>query len=176
MPFGGPGAFPFGGGRGGPFRRSGKARRGDVRTAILLLLAEQPRNGYQLMQEIEERSGGAWRPSAGSIYPAIQQLEDEGLVRSEADGSRTLLQLTDEGRAVVDARDAERPAPWEEMAGGVDDDMRALWGTFREIATALAQISQTGSEAQRAEARRLLADTRRALYLMLADGAGEERA
>lgn len=169
----GPGGFPFGGfpfAMGGPGRRGPKARRGDVRTAVLLLLAEQPRNGYQLMQEIEERSDGAWRPSAGSIYPAIQQLEDEGLVRSEDDGGRTLLHLTDAGREVVDARDPERPAPWEAMAGDMDDDVRALWGTFREIAFALAQLTQTGSEAQRTEARRVLADTRRALYRMLADG------
>ncbi len=168
---GGFGPFPFG--PGGPGRR-GKARRGDVRTAVLLLLAEEPRNGYQLMQEIEQRSGGAWRPSAGSIYPAIQLLEDEGLVRSEDDGGRTLLHLTDAGRDAVAARDAEQPAPWEQMADDVGDDVRAMWGTFREIASALAQITQTGSEGQRAEARRLLAETRRRLYLMLADG-GEEQ-
>jgi DNA-binding PadR family transcriptional regulator len=169
---GGFGAFPFG--PGGPGRRA-KARRGDVRTALLLLLAEEPRNGYQLMQEIEQRSGGAWRPSAGSIYPAIQLLEDEGLVRAEDDGGRTLLHLTDAGRRLVDERDTEQPAPWEQMADGVDDDIWGLWGTFREIAAALVQVTQTGSEAQRAEARRLLAETRRRLYLMLADGGQEER-
>jgi DNA-binding PadR family transcriptional regulator len=170
--FGGSGGFPFG--PGGPGRRGPKARRGDVRTGVLLLLAEEPRNGYQLMQELEHRSGGAWRPSAGSIYPAIQQLEDEGLVRAEDDGGRTLLHLTDEGRRVVEARDPQRPAPWEEMADDVGDDVRALWGAFREIASALAQLTQTGSEAQRAEARRVLAETRRALYRMLADGSGED--
>ncbi len=173
FPFGGLGAFPFG--PGGPGRRGPKARRGDVRTALLLLLAEEPRNGYQLMQEIEQRSGGAWRPSAGSVYPAIQQLEDEGLVRSEDDGGRTLLHLTEAGRRLVDERDPEQPAPWEQMADDVGDETRALWGTFRELASVLVQITQTGSEAQRAEARRLLADTRRALYLMLADGGEEER-
>src|SRR3974390_151491 len=81
-PFGefGPGAG-FGGPRG--FRRHGKARRGDIRTAAPLLLAEEPRNGYAIMQEIEERSSGIWRPSPGSVYPALAQLEDEGLIRSE---------------------------------------------------------------------------------------------
>lgn len=167
----GPGGFPFG--PGGGFRRGRKARRGDIRTAALLLLAEEPRNGYQLMQEIEERSGGAWRPSAGSVYPALQLLEDEGLIRSEDDGGRKLLHLTDAGRALVEERDAEQPAPWEQMAEGVDDDVRALWGTFREIAFALTQLTQTGSKAQVAEARRRLADTRRALYRMLADGGDE---
>src|SRR6185503_9728292 len=70
------GNFPFGGGRRGP-----RAKRGDIRAGILALLAEQPRNGYQIMQELEQRSRGAWRPSPGSVYPALQQLEDEGLVR-----------------------------------------------------------------------------------------------
>ena len=75
---------PFGGfGPGGPRGRGRKARRGDIRTAALLLLAEEPRNGYQIMQEVEERSEGVWRPSPGSVYPALQQLEDEGLIRSE---------------------------------------------------------------------------------------------
>src|ERR671936_914408 len=85
---GGPfGAFFFGGP--GGFRRGPRARRGDVRAAALLLLAEEPRNGYQLMQEIEERSGGVWRPSPGSVYPALSQLEDEGLVQGEErDGRR----------------------------------------------------------------------------------------
>ena len=88
---------PFGGGgpmwgRGGPFgggRGRGRKRRGDVRAALLLLLAEEARNGYQLMQTIEERSGGRWRPSPGSVYPALAQLEDEGLVRAvERDGTK----------------------------------------------------------------------------------------
>ncbi|HMJ03457.1 MAG TPA: PadR family transcriptional regulator [Conexibacter sp.] len=179
-PGGGPGGFPFGAGSGGfpggPFRRRSKARRGDVRTAVLLLLAEEPRNGYQLMQELEQRSDGAWRPSAGSIYPAIQLLEDEGLVRSEADSGRTLLHLTDAGRKLVEERDPELPAPWEQLGDDAGDEVRAVWNTFREIASALAQITQTGSETQRAEARRLLAETRRTLYLMLADGGEEDRA
>ncbi len=76
---------PFGGfmGGGGPRGRGRKARRGDIRTAALLLLAEEPRNGYQIMQEVQERSGGVWRASPGSVYPALQQLEDEGLIRSQ---------------------------------------------------------------------------------------------
>src|ERR1700691_3802503 len=97
-PGGGYGGFPFGGpGGGGPFGRGRgrKARRGDIRTAALLLLAEEPRNGYQIMQEVEERSDGVWRPSPGSAYPALQQLEDEGLIRSEKIDGRKLFQLTD---------------------------------------------------------------------------------
>ena len=88
-------------GPGGPRGRGRKARRGDIRTAALLLLAEEPRNGYQIMQEVEERSDGVWRPSPGSVYPALQQLEDEGLIRSEESDGRKLFALTDAGRKVV---------------------------------------------------------------------------
>jgi hypothetical protein len=106
--------FAFGGGFGGPggrFGRGRKARRGDIRTAALLLLAEEPRNGYQIMQEVQERSDGVWRPSPGSVYPALQQLEDEGLIRSSEAGGGTgkVFELTDAGRAQVERRDAEAP-------------------------------------------------------------------
>src|SRR4029077_4932729 len=95
------GGFGYGRGFGpgaGPYWRARKARRGDIRTAALLLLAEEPRNGYQIMQEVEERSGGAWRPSPGSVYPALSQLEDEGLIRSEEHDGRKVFALTDAGR------------------------------------------------------------------------------
>lgn len=179
---GGPGGFPFGGPGFGPGRgfggRGPKARRGDVRTAALLLLAEEPRNGYQIMQALQERSGGMWRPSPGAVYPALQQLEDEGLVRSlERDGRRR-YELTDAGRRAVEER-GDEPAPWEELADGVSDDAWALLRTGRELGMAVFQVLQTGSEAQRAQAQRILADARRDLYRLLADGdpeAGEDAA
>ena len=164
---------PMGMGPGG-FRRGRKARRGDVRTAVLLLLAEEPRNGYQIMQELEERSGGAWSPSAGSIYPALQLLEDEGLVRSEEADGRKLLNLTDAGRKHVAERGEDQPAPWEEMARDVGDDARAIMKVVREVMVAMTQVIQTGSDAQREEARRLLIGLRRDLYLMLAEGGDAE--
>jgi DNA-binding PadR family transcriptional regulator len=133
------------------------------------LLAEGPRNGYQLMQEIESRSNGIWRPSAGSIYPALAQLEDEGLVRGEErDGKRTFV-LTDAGRAHVEERRAELGAPWEQMAGAVDDDVAALFGEIKRVAMAAAQIGHMGNSTQVAEARKLLGETRRALYAFLAE-------
>src|SRR3981081_2596924 len=89
---------PFGGFGRGPRGRGRKARRGDIRTAALLLLGEEPRNGYQIMQEVEDRSEGLWRPSPGSVYPALAQLEDEGLVCSEEVDGRKGFALTDRGR------------------------------------------------------------------------------
>src|ERR1700759_2935893 len=113
--FGGEGFGGFGFGA-GPRGRGRKARRGDIRTAALLLLAEEPRNGYQIMQEVQERSEGAWAPSPGSTYPALSQLEDEGLIRSEEVDGRKLYVLTEDGRKAVDERPAEAPAPWEQMS------------------------------------------------------------
>ena len=92
-----------------------RARRGDIRTAILRLLAEQPMHGYQIIQELSTRSGGVWNPSAGSIYPTLQQLADEGLVDSEESAGKKVYHLTDAGRAAVDDLGAES-APWEEAA------------------------------------------------------------
>jgi DNA-binding PadR family transcriptional regulator len=166
--------FPFGGfgPGGGRFGRSRKARRGDIRTAALLLLAEEPRNGYQIMQEIEERSDGVWRPSPGSVYPALQQLEDEGLIRSSvgSGGTGKVFELTDAGRAHVQQREADATAPWEQMSGNVSDQAHELAGIMRELASAFVQVMRTGSDAQIAEARKVLSAARRDLYRILADG------
>jgi DNA-binding PadR family transcriptional regulator len=171
---------PHGGGFGGPFGgfgpgrgprgRGRKARRGDIRTAALLLLNEEPRNGYQIMQEVEERSDGVWRPSPGSVYPALQQLEDEGLIRSEELEGRKLFALTDEGRAYVKERGEDKPAPWEQMSGDVSDQAHELGKLMREVADAFVQVMKTGSEAQFGEARKVLVTARRDLYRILADG------
>jgi DNA-binding PadR family transcriptional regulator len=176
--FGGPGAhggfggFPFGGfpPGGGPRGRGRKARRGDIRTAALLLLAEEPRNGYQIMQEVQERSDGVWRPSPGSVYPALQQLEDEGLIRSEETDGRKLLHLTDTGHAFVAERGEDKSAPWEQMSSDVSDQAFALGKLMREVGFAFVQVMRTGSEAQMAEARKVLLAARRDLYRILADG------
>jgi DNA-binding PadR family transcriptional regulator len=165
-PFGPPmrGGFfgpPRGGGR-------GRRRRGDVRLALLLLLAEEPRNGYQLMQVIEERSDGAWRPSPGSVYPVLSQLEDEGLVRpTERDGAKA-FELTESGREkVAEAKDAT--PPWEiqedeELAGR--RDMRRLVG---EVAAAAMQVNHLGSAEQTEQAIETLKNARRTLYRILAE-------
>ena len=154
---------------GGPYWRARKARRGDIRTAALLLLAEEPRNGYQIMQEVEERSGGVWRPSPGSVYPALAQLEDEGLVRlEEREGRRTYV-LTDAGRIYVEERRADLVAPWEEMSDSVDNDVASLFNELRQVGMAAGQIGHMGSAHQITEARSVLSSARRALYSLLAE-------
>jgi DNA-binding PadR family transcriptional regulator len=160
----------FGGHHGGPRGRGRKARRGDIRTAALLLLAEEPRNGYQIMQEVQERSEDLWRPSPGSVYPALQQLEDEGLIRSQEQDGRKLFVLTDAGREVVEARGSERPAPWVQMSDEFGGDAHALGRLMREVASAFVQVMRTGSPTQIAKARDVLNATRRDLYRILADG------
>jgi DNA-binding PadR family transcriptional regulator len=168
-PWGRGGPFGFGG-PGGPFARGQRARRGDVRAALLTLLAEEPRNGYQLMQEIERRSDGVWRPSPGSVYPALQQLEDEGLVRSEeSDGSKRFV-LTDAGReAAAAATAAGEGAPWDVASDSVDADAWELFGVARQVGMAIFQIAQVGTAEQLASAREVLTNARRSLYAILAE-------
>lgn len=158
-PFGGRGG-PFGGGR-------GRRRRGDVRTALLMLLAEEPRNGYQLMQTIEERSGGRWRPSPGSVYPTLSQLEDEGLIRGvERDGAK-LFELTDQGRERLGESKTD-PAPWAEEDDPDAPDLHKMASLIIQIGKAAWQVAQEGDERQTEQAYQTLAETRRALYRILA--------
>ncbi len=172
----GPGPFgpgPFGGGPfggpGGPGGHRGRRRgRGDVRTAILLLLAEEPRNGYQIMQELEQRSGGIWRPSPGSVYPALQLLSDEGLVTSEARGGGNVFELTDAGRAHLAEQHDDATPPWEAVNAGATEEMIELRRVLMQTADAVKQVVRTGNDGQRAAAVKLLEDTRRALYGILA--------
>jgi DNA-binding PadR family transcriptional regulator len=167
---------PFG--RGGPRghgRGRGRARRGDVRLALLRLLAQEPSNGYQLMQTIEERSGGRWRPSPGSVYPTLAQLEDEGLIKSsEADGSRR-FEITDAGREHLETR-ADEPAPWDPADEDGESAMTELGPLVIQIIKAVWQVGSVGDQAQRSRAIELLTETRRGLYRILAedpDDAGE---
>lgn len=165
--FGGPRGF---GGPHGPRGRGRQARRGDIRTAALLLLAEEPRNGYAIMQELEQRSNGVWRPSPGSVYPALSQLEDEGLIRSEEQDGRKVFALTDTGREQVAARPADAAAPWDTLLGGVSSEVREFFGLMRQVGIAATQLAQTASESQLAEAKKVLTDARRAIYRILGEG------
>jgi len=163
----------FGGMRGGfgfgpPGRGGRRARRGDVRAAALLLLEEEPRNGYQLMQEIEDRSGGVWRPSPGSVYPALAQLEDEGLIRGDDGAGRRAFQLTDEGRKYVEEHRDALGLPWEDAGGDVPQGLLELRSLMMQLGVAVMQVAQAGDEAQTAEARAVIDDARRSLYRILA--------
>jgi len=125
-------------------------------------------HGYEMIQELEERTGGMWRPSPGAVYPALQLLDDQGLVRSvELEGKRR-YELTDAGRAEVPER-----APWEDAASGADSVHRQLWDAFGQIAIATRQITEAGTDAQRAQAVELLTRTRRSLYALLAEEPAE---
>jgi DNA-binding PadR family transcriptional regulator len=172
FPPGPPGAPMFGpwfesGGRGG--MRGARAKRGDVRAASLALLAEGPMNGYQIIQAISERSDGVWRPSPGSVYPALQQLEDEGLIRAEAaEGGRRAYQLTDDGRAYAEAHPDELRAPWDVLAGAMGDTARDMRSLIGQVAMAAHQVLSAGTESQVTQARQVLTDTRKALYRLLA--------
>lgn len=164
------------GGRGGPRgprgRGRGRARRGDVRLAVLRLLAEEPRNGYQLIQTIEERSGGAWRPSPGSMYPTLSQLEDEGLIRSaQTEGSRG-FEITDAGREQLADRAGE-PDPWSAGEGAGESPMAELGPLVIGIGKAVWQVASVGDEQQRRRALGLLDETRRGLYRILAEETDE---
>jgi DNA-binding PadR family transcriptional regulator len=140
-----------------------------VRNALLLLLAEEPRNGYQLMQEIEQRSDGSWRPSPGSVYPALSQLEDEGLVRAVQSDSGRVFEITDAGREQTE-RISEQAPPWE---SGEDEQTSPSLATMKSLFIAVAraswQVAMEGDPQQIAQACDLLAETRRGLYRLLAE-------
>ena len=162
----GPGRLMWAAGMG----RRQQVRRGDVRTAILAVLADKPMHGYQVMQELANRSGGAWAPSAGSIYPTLQQLEDEGLVHGQEQDGRRVYSLTDSGRET--AAKATGSAPWDVDAEGDQDARQA----FIQLAQAAMQVYQVGDAAQIAAARQILINARRELYGLLARDEGAENA
>ncbi|WP_103353548.1 PadR family transcriptional regulator [Amycolatopsis sp. CA-128772] len=176
--FGGPGGW-FGGA--GPFQRVRDFRGGGrpparpVRPAVLALLAEEPMHGYQLMQEIRRRTHDRWRPSPGSVYPILQQLEDEGLVHTAETAGRRVAELTDAGREHVAGREAEFAALWEEPEEEPGADrFAALWHALGELSGAAAQVGYSGTEAQVAEVKKILADARRRVYAVLADAGLED--
>ena len=158
----GPG-MRWGGGRGG-WGGGRRMRRGAIRTAILISLKDQPAHGYEVMRRLEEMSGGLWRPSPGSVYPHLQMLEDEGLVRSsEVDGSRT-DSLTEAGRA-----EAEKAAPVWQEAGEADDKIRALRVAVGQMASAAKQLAGAGESSQVDRGIAVIQRARKELYQILAE-------
>jgi DNA-binding PadR family transcriptional regulator len=159
----GPGPWMF------RMRHGGRRRRGDVRAAILALLDERPMHGYEMIQELEERSDGMWRPSAGSIYPTLQLLEDEGLIVGEEHDGKRRFTLTDAGREAAADRPADRPPPWEQAADGADDERQELFASIKQFAPAVVQIAQVGTPEQAQRAKAILDDARKKLYAILAE-------
>jgi DNA-binding PadR family transcriptional regulator len=162
------GGFP--GGPGGTrSARPTKAGRGDVRAAILALLREGPRTGYQIMSDIAERSGGAWKPSPGAVYPALAQLADEGLIVGEESNGRRTFSLTDAGRAYIEENpDAARGA-WESRTQQEAWQPPGLFAEAARLAGGIVQMAHAGTPEQIHEAEQLLEQTRRRLYQILAD-------
>lgn len=167
----GPG-FGFGFGPGGPrggWRRggAGRGRRGDIRAAILVLLSERPMHGYEMIQQIAERSNDLWRPSPGSVYPTLQLLDDEGLIAASAsDGSKKLFELTDKGRAA--AENVETP-PWDEIAEGVAPGHINLRRATRQLVGAVMQSAQAASAEQQQRIVEILNNARREIYGILGE-------
>jgi DNA-binding PadR family transcriptional regulator len=163
----------------GPWRGRGRGRgrrgRGDVRAAILALLAERPMHGYEMIQELEARTGGVWRPSPGSVYPTLQLLEDEGLIAGEESEGRRRFTLTDAGRAEAE-RQGQGQAPWEQVTAGVAPAAWSLRDAIAQIAQAAWSVGSAGTEAQQAKALEVLHDARRRLYTILAEPDGPDGA
>lgn len=169
----GGGAWGWGGWAPGP--RRGRRGRGDVRAAILLLLEEEPRNGYGLMQQVEERSSGAWRPSPGSIYPALAQLEDEGLIEPANAQQGKAFALTEAGRAHVEEHRDRLGTPWQEASEGQPAGMPDLRRSIGALAMAAMQAAQTGDPKVLEQVRQTLDDARKAIYRLLAEDEGDDR-
>jgi DNA-binding PadR family transcriptional regulator len=161
---------------GGPGQRGPKASRGDVRAAILALLQEGPRNGYQIMSDIEERTSGAWRPSPGAVYPALQALADEGLIEGEESGGRRTFGLTDAGREYVQRNPEMARGAWESAEQQEAWQVPGLFSEAARLGGGIMQIAHAGTPAQVRAAERLLQRTRRELYQILADDEDEDDA
>lgn len=145
-----------------------RAGRGEVRAAVLALLAEKPMHGYQMIHEIEERTGGSWKPSAGSVYPTLQLLADEGLITAEESNGRKIYSLTESGRA--EAASADTSIPWESTGPRAGGGFSALPRAGVELAQAAAQVGRSGNKKQVEEAVAVLDEARRRLYAILAQG------
>ncbi|MFD0691421.1 PadR family transcriptional regulator [Actinomadura fibrosa] len=169
-PWGGPGPGfgpGFGPGRHGRGGRGGRrTRRGNVRAALLALLAERPMHGYEMIQELDSRTGGVWRPSPGSVYPTLQMLEDEGLVSSEEQGGKRLFSLTDTGR---EEASAQTVSPWDEVTEAAGENVLREREAFGQMLGALQQVMAVGSDTQKERALAVVNDARRRIYGILAD-------
>lgn len=169
------GGFGRRGGRGGfdidfdaPMGRGPRRGRGDVRTAVLLLLLDRPMHGYEMIQQIRERSNDAWSPSPGAIYPTIQLLTDEDLITSSDAGGKKVSSLTEAGRTAAEALAASKSAPWDDASSDAGDRVNSLRQSVFQLMQATRQIGMAGTDAQRQRTTELLDETRKKIYAMLA--------
>ena len=159
-----------GGPRGGGRRRGSRRSKGDVRSALLILIAEQPRHGYELMQAIGDRTDGNWQPSPGSVYPALQLLQDEGLIRIQTDdGGRGVASLSPDGQSYLDANRDRLETVWDDVRGTTGTSQRELAVAFKSVVLAYRQVAAVGTSGQAAAAAAVLNDAQRALYGVLAE-------
>lgn len=157
---GGPPGFPV-----GPFFPGrAKVGRGGVRLAILHLLGEEPMHGYQIIQELSRRTNGMWQPSPGAIYPTLQQLDDEGLVKAEERDGKKVYTLTPEGRAQVDHDEA----PWDRLCPEPRSELVGLRDLALGVGAAVMQVVHTGTESQLTRTKEILEEARRRIYEVLA--------
>jgi len=155
------------GGFGPPWAGGGpRARRGDVRIGVLSVLAERPMHGYEVIGQLEERSGGRWRPSPGSVYPTLQMLEDEGLVRGQDRDGKRVFEITDAGRETLASRTDETRAPWEAPGGDQFSDMKQA--AF-QLGAAAMQVAHTGSQEQLDRTKQILDEARKKIYGILSE-------
>ena len=152
-------------------RIAGRMGRGDIRTAILVALTEAPMHGYQVIQAIEKSSGGAWKPSPGSIYPTLQLLADEGLVTAEQDGERKVYSLTEAGKEAA-AESASGPLPWHTRMSADREERIALPKAGAKLAQAMTQVAHSGTPEQTERAIAIVDEARRKLYAILAEDEG----
>ncbi|MET8349451.1 MULTISPECIES: PadR family transcriptional regulator [unclassified Micromonospora] len=169
-----PGPHGHGHEHGGPWggrgRGRGRGRRPNVRGAVLALLTERPMHGYEMIQEIDSRTGGAWRPSPGSIYPTLQLLEDEGVIvasTEESSGGRKRFTVTEAGQA--EATQAAQTPPWADVAQGTVSSWHDIRDSGAQAMNALRQVMMNGTDDQRERAAQVLDETRRKLYAILAE-------
>lgn len=167
----GPGFGPGPWGGRGPWGppRGRRRERGDVRAAILLLLAEQPRHGYEILTELADRSDGQWQPSPGSIYPVLKRLARDGMVTAAQEDGKRIFSLTDEGRALVATEGASWGQPWAQATDPDTDAAMSLWAEGRQLGAAVWQVSQLNDPDQIAAAEAVLVEARKKIYGLLAE-------
>ncbi len=155
----------------GPPRGARRARRGDVRTAVLALLDEKPMHGYDVIRELEERSGGVWQPSPGSVYPTLQLLEDQGLLTSEEIDGKRIFSITDEGKAELSERRerAGGATPWEMKGGESHEAFTKLLGAMGQLGGAVMQVARAGNPTQVDRVFEVLTEARKKVYSILAE-------